>query len=387
MATGGFRLGRKDLTTFAEAGSYDGTPVYIGDVGTVTFGPKIRRGALFTSTDSTAAQESVGGFVQKLIDTNTQAVLEDVGQHIASINESLPEGMTIEPFYSQGTMVSKAVGTVTNALMFGAVLVLFVLYFLMGDVRSTLIIMTTIPIAFLVAFVGMKLTGLSANLMTLGALAISIGMIGDGTTVVVENVYRMLQERDDLENVSIARLVGEATREVSRPVVFSTSIIIIVFLPLFTLQGVEGKLFSPMAYTITFALIGAVVLAVTFAPVVTSLLLATDSAPEEPRLVQWLKARYRPLVQWAYERPKAILGGVLLLLVGALALFPFLGSEFKPTLREGTYAVRAVMPPGANLETTNEYTRRMQASFNQFPEVTGVYSRVGRAEVGATRSR
>ncbi len=365
-----------------EVGSYDGTPVHIGDVGTVTFGPEIRRGALFTSTDSTAAQESVGGFVQKLINTNTQAVLEDVEQQVASINESLPEGMVVEPFYSQGNMVDKAVGTVTNALMFGAVLVLLVLYFLMGDVRSTLIIMTTIPIAFLVAFIGMKLTGLSANLMTLGALAISIGMIGDGTTVVVENVYRMLQERDDLENVSMMRLVGEATREVSRPVVFSTSIIIIVFLPLFSLQGVEGKLFSPMAYTITFALIGAVVLAVTFAPVVTSLLLSSDSAPEEPRLVKWLKARYRPIVEWAYERPKAILGAVLVLLVGAVALFPFLGAEFKPTLREGTYAVRAVLPPGANLETTNEYTRRMQESFRQFPEVNGVYSRVGRAEVG-----
>ncbi|MCS3751424.1 cobalt-zinc-cadmium resistance protein CzcA [Salinibacter ruber] len=365
-----------------EVGSYDGTPVHVGDVATVAFGPEIRRGALYTSTDSTTAQESVGGFVQKLIDTNTQAVLDNVEEQIASINESLPEGMTVEPFYSQGTMVDKAIGTVTNALMFGAVLVLFVLYFLMGDVRSTLIIMTTIPIAFLVAFIGMKLAGLSANLMTLGALAISIGMIGDGTTVVVENVYRMLQERDDLENVSMTRLVGEATREVSRPVVFSTSIIIIVFLPLFTLQGVEGKLFSPMAYTITFALIGAVVLAVTFAPVITSLLLSTDSAPEEPKLVQWLKARYRPIVQWAYDRPKAILGGVLALLVGALALFPFLGAEFQPTLREGTYAVRAVMPPGANLKTTNEYTKRMQASFNQFPEVTGVYSRVGRAEVG-----
>ena len=356
--------------------------MHIGDVATVAFGPEIRRGALFTSTDSTSPKESVGGFVQKLINTNTQAVLEDVQQQIASINEALPEGMTVEPFYSQGNMVNKAVGTVTNALMFGAILVLLVLYVLMGDVRSTIIIMTTIPIAFLVALIGMKFTGLSANLMTLGALAISIGMIGDGTTVVVENVYRMLQERDDLENVSMPRIVSEATREVSRPVVFSTSIIIIVFLPLFTLQGVEGKLFSPMAYTITFALIGAVVLAITFAPVATSLLLSKDSAPEEPRVVQWLKARYRPIVQWAYDRPKAILGGVLALLVGALALFPFLGSEFKPTLREGTYAVRAVLPPGANLETTNEYTRRMQQSFTQFPEVTGVYSRVGRAEVG-----
>jgi cobalt-zinc-cadmium resistance protein CzcA len=373
--------GLDDIRTI-EVGSHEGTPVHIGDVATVAFGPEIRRGALFTSTDSTTARESVGGFIQKLIDTNTQAVLASVQDRIASINESLPEGMTVEPFYSQGNMVNKAVGTVTNALALGAVLVLLVLYLFMGDVRSTLIIMTTIPIAFLVAFIGMWATGLSANLMTLGALAISIGIIGDGTTVVVENVYRLLQERDDLDNVSMTRLVGEATREVSRPVVFSTSIIMIVFLPLFTLQGVEGKLFSPMAYTITFALIGAVGLAVTFAPVAAALLLSPDSAPDEPRLVAWLKDRYRPLVKWAYERPRMIVGGALALLVGALAIFPFLGSEFKPTLREGTYAVRAVLPPGANLETTNDYTRRMQASFKQFPEVTGVFSRVGRAEVG-----
>ncbi|WP_103019836.1 efflux RND transporter permease subunit [Salinibacter altiplanensis] len=365
-----------------EIGSHDGTPVHVGDVGTVAFGPEIRRGSLITSTDSTKAQESVGGFVQKLINTNTQAVLENVEQQIASINESLPEGMTAEPFYSQGNMVNKAVGTVTNALGIGAVLVLLVLYLFMGDVRSTIIIMTTIPIAFLVAFIGMYWTGLSANLMTLGALAISIGMIGDGATVVVENVYRLLQERDDLSNVSITRIVGEAAQEVSRPVVFSTSIIIIVFLPLFTLQGVEGKLFSPMAYTITFALLGAVVLAVTFAPVAASVLLSTESVPEEPGLVSWLKARYRPILAWAYERPRMIVGGALALLVGTLALFPFLGAEFKPTLREGTYAVRAVMPPGANLESTNDYAKRLQESFKQFPEVNGVFTRVGRAEVG-----
>ena len=392
-------------------GSHDGTPVYVGDVAEVAFGPEIRRGALKANRDlppvnqaatadtsgppartvasgpqraeHTPSEGAVGGFVQKLIGTNTQAVLGRVEEEITAINNALPEGMTLEPFYSQGTLVEKAVGTVTSSLAFGAVLVLLVLYLFMGDVRSTLIIVTTVPLAFLVAFIGLWATGLSAKLMTLGALAISIGMIGDGTTVVVENVYRLLEERKDTENVSMVRLVGEAAREVGRPVVFATSIIIIVFLPLFTLQGVEGKLFTPMAYTITFALLGAVVLAITFAPVASSYLVSPEQiAGGEPTVIRWLKARFRPLAKWAVGRPKTILASVGVLFAASLALFPFLGTEFVPTLREGTYAVRAVLPPGANLESTEAYTERMQQVFQEFPEVESVHSRVGRAEVG-----
>lgn len=370
--------------------TFDGTPVHVGDVAHVTFGPEIRRGALKASRDASASPETqprtdgaVGGFVQKLVGANTQAVLGRVEQEIDAVDAALPDGMTIVPFYSQGALVEKAVGTVTNALAFGAVLVLLVLYLFMGDVRSTLIIVTTVPLAFLIAFVGMWAVGLSANLMTLGALAISIGMIGDGTTVVVENVYRRLEERTDTDDVSMVRLVGDATREVGRPVVFASSIIVIVFLPLFTLQGVEGKLFTPMAYTITFALLGAMLLAITFAPVASSYLVSPEqTANGEPRVVRWLKARFRPLVRWAVARPKAILASVGLLFAASLALFPFLGTEFVPTLREGTYAVRVVLPPGANLESAEAYTDRMQAVFQQFPEVTSVHSRVGRAEVG-----
>ncbi|PEN05562.1 CusA/CzcA family heavy metal efflux RND transporter [Longimonas halophila] len=391
--------------------SHDGMPVYVSDVAEVAFGPEIRRGALKASRDLPSANQAasadtsgtsmravasgpqragpppsegaVGGFVQKLIGTNTQAVLGRVEEEITAINNALPEGMTLVSFYSQGTLVEKAVGTVTSSLAFGAMLVLLVLYLFMGDVRSTLIIVATVPLAFLVAFIGLWATGLSANLMTLGALAISIGMIGDGTTVVVENVYRLLEERKDTENVSMVRLVGEAAREVGRPVVFASSIIIIVFLPLFTLQGVEGKLFTPMAYTITFALLGAVVLAITFAPVASSYLVSPKQiANGEPWLIRWLKARFRPLAKWAVDRPKTILASVGVLFVASLALFPFLGTEFAPTLREGTYAVRAVLPPGANLESTEAYTERMQQVFQEFPEVESVHSRVGRAEVG-----
>jgi cobalt-zinc-cadmium resistance protein CzcA len=365
-----------------EIGSHDGTPVHVGDVGTVAFGPEIRRGSLISSTDSTEAQESVGGFVQKLIGTNTQAVLQNVEKQIASINEAMPEGMTVEPFYTQGNIIDKAIGTVRDALLEGAVLVLIFLYLFLGNIRSTLIVIASLPLSALVAFIGLYSLDLSANLMTLGGLAIGIGMIVDGSVVVVENIFRFLEERDEEEEISMRRLVAEATREVGRPVVFAISIIIIVFLPLFTLQGVEGKLFSPMAFSISFALLGALLFALTFVPVAASLVFSEDTDHGEPRLVRWLKDKYRPIVRWVYDRPKIVLGSAVGLLLVSLALFPFLGAEFKPTLREGSYAVRAVMPPGANLESTNDYAKRLQESFKKFPEVNGVFTRVGRAEVG-----
>ncbi|HLR31802.1 MAG TPA: CusA/CzcA family heavy metal efflux RND transporter, partial [Fodinibius sp.] len=311
----------------------------------------------------------------------TQDLLAQIDQKVDAINKALPEGMVMEAFYSQGQLVDKAVGTVTNALYIGAILVLVVLFFFMGDVRSTLIIISTIPIAFLIAFIGMNLMGISANLMSLGGLAISIGMIGDSATVIVENTYRLLEERKG-QDVSLFRIVGEAAREVIRPVVFATSIIIIVFLPLFSLEGVEGKMFKPLAYTITFALAGAIFLALTYIPIISSYILPDKGMDKEPWLVRKVKGASRPLIEKSTKYPKMVFGAALVLFAASMAVFPFLGTEFQPTLREGTYAVRSVLPPGANLRTTTEYTKRLQESMQTFPEVEGVYSRVGRAEVG-----
>jgi cobalt-zinc-cadmium resistance protein CzcA len=354
----------------------DGTPVYVKDLAEVTFGSEIKRGTLIAN-----GEESVGGFVLKLIGTNTQDLLAQIDQKVDAINKALPEGMVMETFYSQGELVDKAVGTVTNALYIGAILVLVVLFFFMGDVRSTLIIISTVPIAFLIAFIGMNLMGISANLMSLGGLAISIGMIGDSATVIVENTYRLLEERKG-QNVSLLRVVGEAAREVIRPVVFATSIIIIVFLPLFSLEGVEGKMFKPLAYTITFALAGAIFLALTYIPIISSYILPDKGMDKEPWLVRKVKGVSRPLIEKSTKYPKMVFGAALVLFAASMALFPFLGTEFQPTLREGTFAVRSVLPPGANLPTTTEYTKRLQESMQTFPEVEGVYSRVGRAEVG-----
>ncbi|MDG4868540.1 CusA/CzcA family heavy metal efflux RND transporter [Guyparkeria sp. 1SP6A2] len=354
----------------------NGTPIYLDDIAEVGYGPSIQRGTLVAN-----GEESVGGYVLKLIGSNTQEVLASIEERVESIQTALPDGMTLEPFYSQGQLIDKAVGTVEKALLEGMVLVLVLLYFFLGNLRSTLIVMATLPMAVLVAFIAMKLTGMSANLMSLGGLAIGIGMMVDGAVVMMENIFRHMEERRE-ERVPLARLVGEAAREVARPIVFAISIIIIVFLPLFTLQGVEGKMFAPMAYTISFAMVGALVMALTLVPVLSTLVFSSDSAPTEPRLVRWLRLGYEPVLKRAIARPKVVFLIALALFGSSLALFPKLGTEFSPTLREGTLMVRSTLPPGANLPTSIDYAERIDSVFSEFPEVTGTYARVGRAEVG-----
>ncbi len=371
--------GEKGLEDIADIvlREHEGSPVYISDVAEVTYGRAIRRGALVAQGD-----EGVGGFIMKLIGTNSEEVLQNVNTKIATINKALPDGMEIKPFYSQAQLVEKAIGTVKDALLEGSILVLIFLYLFMGNLRSTLIVIVTLPFSALIAFIGMRGVGLSANLMSLGGLAIGIGMMVDGAVVVIENIFRHLEERAEDEHLSMVRLAREATQEVGRPVLFSISIIIIVFLPLFTLQGVEGKLFSPMAYTISFALIGALILALTMVPVLASYAFKLGDAHGEPRLVMALKKVYVPLVEVAVVHKKKVLALAVLAFVASLGLFPLLGSEFVPTLREGTLVVRSVLPASANLKTAIEYSKREERAIGGLPEVTGVYSRVGRAEVG-----
>ena len=355
----------------------DGNPVYIRDIADVELGAAIRRGA-----DVTNGAESAGGYVFKLVGANTRQVLEDVSAKIDEINASLPEGLSINPYYSQAELVDNAIGTVEKALLEGAVLVLILLYLFLGNLRSTLIVVASLPLSVLVAFIAMNAVGLSANLMSLGGLAIGIGMMVDGAVVMIENIFRHMEERGSDESLSLGRLVSEAAREVARPIVFAIGIIIIVFLPLFTLQGVEGKLFSPMAYTISFALLGALILALTLVPVLTTLCFKKGAAHGEPKLVLWLKSAYRPVRDAALKAPALVLGIAVALFAVSLAMFPFLGTEFVPTLREGTFQVRSTLPPGASLTSAIDYGKRVQSVIGEFPEVTGTYSRVGRAEVG-----
>jgi len=354
----------------------NGTPVYVKDIGSVEYGSKIRRGALVAN-----GKESVGGFILKLINTNTQKVLDNIENQVHTINTSLPDGMKLSTYYSQGDLVQNAVGTVGNALLIGAVLVIIVLFTFIGNLRATLIVTMALPLAALFAYIGMDIVGLSANLMSLGGLAISIGMVVDGSVVVTENIHRQIEQREG-EDLSILRLAGEATREVARPTAFSVGIIIVVFLPLFTLQGVEGRMFSPMAYTISFAMFGALVVSLVLIPVLCSFLFSTASAQQEPFVSRWMKSLYTPCLEQFIRFPKWVLGTAIALLIGSLALFPYLGTEFVPTLREGTFFVRSVLPPGANLKSSIKYSKQIQDVLDDFPEVQGQYARVGRAEVG-----
>ncbi|PTB87003.1 hypothetical protein C9939_03125 [Pseudidiomarina aestuarii] len=203
----------------------------------------------------------------------------------------------------------------------------------------------------------------------------------DGSVVILENIFRHMENRAE-ENVSMARLASEAAREVARPIVFASSIIIIVFLPLFTLQGVEGKMFSPMAYTIAFALLGAMIVALVLVPALMTYAFKKDGNYGEPRLVGWLKDRYQPVLDKVMAWPKVVAGAAVLVLVLGVSVFPLLGSEFVPTLREGTLMVRSTLPPAASLDSAIGYAKRIQTVFEEFEPVTGTYSRVGRAEVG-----
>ncbi len=356
--------------------THEGTPITIADVARVDYGRAIRRGAQVAN-----GRESVGGYVLKLLGANTSQVLEDARAKVDQVNKALPDGIQLKPFYSQAELIDRAVGTVEAALLEGAVLVLVLLYLFLGNLRSTLIVIASLPLSALVAFIGMRYMDLSANLMSLGGLAIGIGMMVDGSVVMLENIYRHIEERGD-ENISLLRLTGEAAREVARPITFAISIIIIVFLPLFTLQGVEGKMFSPMAYSISFALVGALLLALFLVPVLASYAFRKGEAHGEPRLVSWLKRWYEPLLNKAVRAPKRVVAIAAVLFVTSLALFPVLGSEFVPTLREGTLMVRSTLPPGANLDKSIEYAQRIQKVFRTFEPVQGAYSRVGRAEVG-----
>jgi cobalt-zinc-cadmium resistance protein CzcA len=308
-------------------------------------------------------------------------VLKDANQKLEQINGALPDGVKVKAFYSQKELIDKAVGTVESALLQGAVLVILILYLLLGNLRSTLIVVASLPLSALFAFIGMRYVGLSANLMSLGGLAIGLGMMVDGSVVILENIFRHMENRAE-ENVSMARLASEAAREVARPIVFASSIIIIVFLPLFTLQGVEGKMFSPMAYTIAFALLGAMIVALVLVPALMTYAFKKDGNYGEPRLVGWLKDRYQPVLDKVMAWPKVVAGAAVLVLVLGVSVFPLLGSEFVPTLREGTLMVRSTLPPAASLDSAIGYAKRIQTVFEEFEPVTGTYSRVGRAEVG-----
>jgi len=358
-----------------------GTPIYLKHIAKIEIGGAVRRGVQTRD----GIQEVVSGQVVKLFGTNSSTVISRVEEKMKEINRMLPEGIKLMPYYEQKTLVQAAVNTVSNALWQGIILVVLVLMFFMGSLRPSLTVAFSIPFSIMFAFIGMYFLGISVNLMSFGGLAIAIGMMVDASVVLVENIDRMKHESKVEE--PFIHLVARGSKEVIRPIFFSIIIIITVFIPLFTLQGVEGKTFKPLAYTIALAMLGSLIFAVFLSPVISSLLmkkkLRKNSESKEIWIVRNLSKLYRPLLSFfVRKRIAAILLAILILLSG-LIIFPQLGSEFTPTLQEGTLVLRLTMSPSISLNESIKITMIAEKRMMKIPEIRGTVTRIGRGEVGA----
>ena len=355
----------------------DGRPVLLSDVAEVDYGNEIRRGVVTRN----GKNEVVSGMVLKLFGENTSHVIDRLYGKVDEVKRALPEGVTLIPYYEQAELVQNATWTVKRALLIGSILVIVTLGLFLGNFRTAFIVALSLPICALVAVLCMGVRGISANLMSLGGIAIAIGMLGDGAIVMVENVFRHLGERHG-HGEAKATVIYDAAKEVNRPIVFSIAIIIVVFLPLFTLEGVEGKMFSPMAFTIAFALLGSLLFAVFVAPVLALFLL--EQAPhKELALVRGLKTVYRPLLAGALRFKYAVMGVAVAGLVTSLALVPKLGTEFIPTLEEGSILIGVTMTPSISLEQGTKLIMEMEKEILRFDAVEETISRVGRPEAGS----
>ena len=362
-----------DIDNIVVSAAADGTPVYIRNLGQTVLAPQVRQGAVTRDGDG----ETVTGVVMMLMGENSRVVAARVRDALDAIKPSLPEGVTIETYYDRTQLVQKTIATVRKNLIEGGVLVVAVLLLLLGNVRGGLVVASAIPLSMLFAFTGMVQAGLSGNLMSLGA--IDFGLIVDGSVVMIENIVRRLGEAKG--SVSREEVVREAGKEVARPIFFAVLIIIIVYLPILTLQGVEGKMFRPMALTVVFALIGSLILALTLMPVLATLAFRKHTEEREPRLVHWLKAQYRPLLGWTLGHPRLTGGVAAGVFVLSLGLIPFMGSEFIPRLDEGAIAVQAWRLPSVALTESVKSTTMIEKTLRTFPEVVTVVSRTGVAEI------
>ncbi|NOZ11814.1 MAG: efflux RND transporter permease subunit [Gammaproteobacteria bacterium] len=386
----------------------DGVPVRIKDVAKVTFGPEIRQGAvLMTRRDETGKPVEIGevvaGIVLKRMGANTKATIDGIKARLPAIQTALPDGVTLEPFYDQSDLVDKAVSTVSKALLEAFVLIIVVLMLFLVNLRATFLVLISVPISIGMALMVMAQWGVSANLMSLGGLAIAIGMMVDGSVVMMEHIFGHLTRPDAghrkfikthvavdddspfdaaHDNHGMALRIQESAREVGRPVFFAVMIIIIVFAPLFTLEGVEGKLFQPMAISIVLAMMASLLVALIVVPALATYLFKRGVKEKESPLMRPLQKGYQRGLRAALEKRRTVVGAALGLFIASLILVPFLGTEFVPELEEGTMNVRVTLAPSSSLETSKQVAIKLERQLMQFPEVLYVSSRIGRAEIG-----
>lgn len=348
-------------------------PLYIKDVAVVTAGPDFRRGVLTKS-----GYEAAGGIVIQRMGENTLNVIDQVKGKIAELQPTLPEGMRIVPFYDQTDLVKKAVSTLTRALLEEFILVSIIVVAFLGSIRSSLIVTSAIPIGILIALIAMKQIHLSANLMSLGGIAIGIGVMTDAAIVMVENIYRHLAE--DRGQRSIISVTLEAAKEVAAPIFFSITIIIVTFLPVFTMTGTEGKMYTPMAWAKSFAMSGSLLLAFTLVPVLCTFFLRGRIEEKDTWIVAKLHKLYVPVLKAVLQHRKATIIIAVIVMIAGFSLLPFIGTTFMPALDEGTFLVMPTMLPSVSLTEAVEAAKKMDRLIMEIPEVDMSVGKVGRAE-------
>lgn len=350
----------------------EGVPVLVRDLGEIVEGKGIRQGAATADGEG----EVVTGMAIMLKGENSRTVAERVKERIAEIRKSLPPGVSIEPFYDRTALVKRAIATVETNLVEGAILVIAVLLLLLGNWRGALLVATIIPLSMLFAAILMRIFNVSGNLMSLGA--IDFGLIVDGAVVMVENaVRRRARAQHDHSREPPERTILEACLEVARPVVFAVAIISIVYLPILSLRGIEGKMFVPMALTVVFALLGSLILSLTFVPAMLALLLRGEVSERESLLIRLSKRIYKPSLKFVMQFRSQVLAFAVALVLTSGIVFPFLGGEFIPRLDEGDILIETILLPSVSLAQATKTTTQVEKVVKTFPEVRQVVSKIG----------
>src|SRR4026209_1363667 len=359
-------------------GASNGTPIYVEQIANVQIGNAFRVGSLVKGS-----KEAVGGVVVARTGVNTKEVIDAVKARIAQIQPGLPEGVTIAPFYDRSTLIEQATGTLRRALIEELVLVTLAHVVFLMHFRSILIVTIPLPLAVLISVLGMYYAGISSNIMSLAGIAIAIGVLVDARIVVTENAFRFLERRavDPRDRRLVWETVLESTRLVGRPVFFSMAIILLAFIPVFALTGQEGKLFHPLAFTKTFAVLAATVVAVTLVPVLCSLLLGGKFHKEDDNpVMRGLRRLYRPVLQAALGHRGIAVAIAALLFVGAVSAARGIGSEFMPPLDEGDLMFMPIADPSISLGENTENAKKQNEALMSFPEVEYVVAKVARAD-------
>jgi len=356
--------------------SREGTPVYLSSVARVEVLPAIRRGAALANGEG----EKVVGMVLKLFGSNTARVIDRLEERIETVNASLPEGVQIVPFYNQASFVRACFRTVAGSLGLGVLLVVGVLFLFMGHLPSAFLTMLTLPFSVLFAFIVMQQAGLAADLMSFGGLAIGIGLIADAAIIYVENTYRHIQG-----GMGRLEALVRSGEEVTRPLFFAILIIILVFLPIFTLQGTEGVMFRPMGFAISAALFGSLLFTLVSIPALGWYVLGTPARERrpDPPLIRAVRGRYLRIFRWCRDRRRGVFGLTAVVLVSGLALLPFMGREYMPTLKEGTLQLAVTMNPNVSLDESIAMGTEIERRLLAMEGVRGVLTRIGRGEAGS----